>query len=84
MSKNLLILGAGGHGKVVREVALSIVDDYIPRYSKVDFLDDYADEAIGKIQDLKDYVEIYDEVFCGIGNNSVRKDLLKKSRKIRL
>lgn len=82
MSKNILILGAGGHGKVVREVALSIVDDYIPRYSKVDFLDDYADEAIGKIQDLKDYVEIYDEVFCGIGNNSVRKDLLKKAEKL--
>ena len=63
MSKNLLILGAGGHGKVVREVALSIVDGYMPRYSKVDFLDDYADNAIGKIQDLKDYVEIYDDLF---------------------
>lgn len=46
MSKNLLILGAGGHGKVIREVALSIVDDYMPRYSKVDFLDDYADNAV--------------------------------------
>ena len=82
MSKNLLILGAGGHGKVVREVALSIVDGYMPRYSKVDFLDDYADNAIGKIQDLKDYVEIYDDVFCGIGNNFVRKDLLKKAEKL--
>ena len=63
MSKKLLILGAGGHGKVVREVALGIVDGYMPRYSKVDFLDDYADNAIGKMQDLKDYVGIYDDVF---------------------
>ena len=82
MSKNLLILGAGGHGKVVREVALSITDDYMPQYSKVDFLDDYAESAIGKIRDLKNYVEIYDDVFCGIGNNSVREELLEKAEKL--
>ena len=54
----------------------------MPRYSKVDFLDDYADNAVGKLQDLKDYVEIYEDVFCGIGNNSVRKNLLKKAEKL--
>lgn len=79
MSKKLLILGAGEHGKVVREVALSITDNYLPRYSKVDFLDDYADNAIGKIKDLENYVGVYEELFCGIGNNSIRKKLLEKA-----
>ena len=72
MSKKLLILGAGEHGKVVREVALSITDN------------DYADNAIGKIKDLENYVGVYEELFCGIGNNSIRKKTFGKSGNIRV
>ena len=51
--KNLLILGAGGHGHVVAETAKAMKDsDGNPVYGKIDFLDDLKAEAIGKLQDL--------------------------------
>ena len=43
MDKKLLIIGAGGHGKVVAEVASAC------GYDNVKFLDDNSPEAIGKI-----------------------------------
>ena len=78
MSKKLLILGAGGHGKVVREVAMSIVENYTPKYNVIDFLDDTAENAIGKVASLRNYVGIYNEVFCGIGNNSLRAQFIEE------
>ena len=82
MGKRLLILGAGGHGKVVREVALSIVDENNkPVYEAIDFLDDNATEAVGKISDLEKFANNYDEAFCGIGNNNVRKNILDQIKK---
>ena len=82
MGKRLLILGAGGHGKVVREVALSIVDENNkPVYEAIDFLDDYSTEAVGKISDLEKFSNSYDEAFCGIGNNDVRKNTLDQIKK---
>lgn len=78
MGKRLLILGAGGHGRVVQEVALSIRNqDGEAMYEIVDFLDDNADGAIGKISELEKFKNDYDEVFCGIGNNEMRKNLLE-------
>ena len=54
MGKRMLVLGAGGHGKVVREVALSLFNiDGTSVYESVDFLDDNSVEAIGKIADLE-------------------------------
>lgn len=79
MRKRLLVLGAGGHGKVVREVALSLLNiDRKPVYEAVDFLDDNSTDAIGKIDDLEKYREQYSDVFCGIGNNTVRMQLLDR------
>ena len=43
MDKNLLIIGAGGHGRVVAEVAAAC------GYENISFLDDNSPEAIGKI-----------------------------------
>ena len=75
-----MVLGAGGHGKVVREVALSFFDiDGKPIYESVDFLDDNSAEAIGKIADLEKCRDQYTDVFCGIGNNTVRKQLLDQA-----
>ena len=83
MGKRLLILGAGGHGKVVREVALSLLNiDGKALYEAVDFLDDNSVDAIGKIADLGKYKEKYSDVFCGIGNNTVRKQLLDQSEEL--
>lgn len=69
--KTLLVIGAGGHGKVVAEVAVAV------GYKKIAFLDDNASEAIGKLSDIKEWTE-YKEGFCGIGNNYVRKKIIAK------
>lgn len=83
MGKRLLILGAGGHGKVVREVVLSLFNiNGKPVYDAVDFLDDNSVGAIGKIADLEKYQDKYSDVFCGIGNNSVRKQLLDQAENL--
>lgn len=81
MGKRLLVLGAGGHGKVVREVALSLLDiDGKLLYEAVDFLDDNSVNTIGRIADLEKYRDKYSDVFCGIGNNKVRKQLLDQAK----
>lgn len=72
--KSLLIIGAGGHGKVVAEIAEDL------GYKKIDFLDDNAPEAIGKIGDIEKYID-YGEAFCGIGNNKIREDIIQKIKK---
>ena len=44
--RNLLILGAGGHGHVVAETARAMQDsEGNPIYDKIDFLDDLKDLA---------------------------------------
>ena len=72
MTKSILILGAGGHGKVVKEIAEAL------GYTNIAFLDDNSPEAIGKIADSKAYVNQYSEAFVGIGNNKFRGELLTR------
>lgn len=72
MSKSLLIIGAGGHGRVVKEVAEAL------GYDKIAFLDDNSVEAIGKIADSKSFVQEYQAAFVGIGNNKFRNELLQR------
>jgi UDP-N-acetylbacillosamine N-acetyltransferase len=74
----LLILGAGGHGKVVTEVAEDI------GYDNIAFLDDNASDAtgrtkvIGKIDDFEKFTGQFKYAFVGIGNNKLRGELIKK------
>ena len=70
--KRLLIIGAGGHGKVVAEVAADI------GYEHIDFLDDTAQEAIGKVSELEKYKNQYNDAFVGIGNNELRGKFISK------
>lgn len=70
MSKRILIIGAGGHGRVVSEVTQDC------GYDEIAFLDDNSDLAIGKISDIKNFKDRYTDVFIGIGNNKVREKLL--------
>lgn len=72
MAKSLLIIGAGGHGKVVKEVAEAV------GYDKIAFLDDNSEEAVGKIADTKQFVQEYQAAFVGIGNNKFRNELLQR------
>ncbi len=73
----LLLLGSGGHGKVVEEIARSMFDsEGKPLYSCIDYLDDKSESAIGKISDLPVIGQNYDYVFCAIGNNHTRRELI--------
>lgn len=72
MTKSLIILGAGGHGKVVKEIAEAL------GYTKIAFLDDNSTEAIGKIADSQAFVDEYREAFVGIGNNKFRGEILAR------
>ena len=72
MNKSLLIVGAGGHGKVVKEIAEAL------GYTNIAFLDDNNAEAIGKIADSKAFVNQFQEAFVGIGNNKFRGELLTR------
>ena len=72
MKRSLLIIGAGGHGRVVTEVAKDC------GYEEIAFLDDRSDEAIGKIDEMKMFTSLYREAFVAIGNNQVRGEILEQ------
>ena len=75
MEKKLLILGAGGHGQVVAEVAEAC------GYTEIAFLDDNSDQAIGKISDIDQFAGSFADAFVGIGNNKFRSELIEKLKK---
>lgn len=67
---NLLIIGAGGHGRVVAEVAEAC------GYDQIAFLDDSSSEAIGKISDIEKFVMQFEHAFVGMGDNKLRRELI--------
>jgi sugar O-acyltransferase (sialic acid O-acetyltransferase NeuD family) len=82
MSK-LLILGAGGHGKVVLDVA-----KITGKWDLISFLDDRDGlkevmeiPVIGKLEDYKSFREDYNYAFVAIGNNELRLEWLEKLSK---
>ena len=70
--KALLIIGAGGHGRVVAEIAIEL------GYDNIVFLDDNSETAIGKIDEMDKFVENYHNAFCAIGNNTVRAKIFDR------
>ncbi|OEF96817.1 acetyltransferase [Desulfuribacillus alkaliarsenatis] len=77
---NLLILGAGGHGKVVAEVAQSM-----NKWKDIAFLDDDKDlkhvlgyKVIGEINQYDKYYKHYSHAFVAIGNNKLRLELINE------
>lgn len=78
MNKNLLILGAGQYGTVVKEIAVSMCC-----FEKIGFLDDsfnadnsenkYCEKAIGKLEEYENYYIEYSYAIVAIGNAEVRK-----------
>ena len=83
MNKNLLILGAGQYGIVVKEIAKSM-----GRFKKIDFLDDAFNERetkeschgkiIGKLADYDQLTSYYSYAIVAIGNTAVRKEWTEK------
>ena len=77
MNHNLLILGAGGHGRVIREVA-----EAIGQFDKIDFLDDNreCEVARGVCADLKKFAYDYRYAFAAIGLNPLRMQWLEEMK----
>ena len=84
MNKNIAIIGAGGHGKVVGEIAL------LNDYKNIFFFDDKIDEIksfpftiCGTLNYLKEHLKDYDDFFVAIGDNYIRHkkiEWLKKEK----
>lgn len=76
MKDKLVIIGAGGHGKVCGDIALQM-----DCYPEIYFLDDYAEgmvmniPIIGKISDYSKWIAVAD-FFVAIGNSKVREKYL--------
>lgn len=73
MSKQLIIIGAGGHGRVVADIAR------LRNYESIAFLDDNTVEnvnQIGRVSDFEKYIETAD-FFVAIGNNKIRKTIFE-------
>lgn len=70
----LLIRGAGGHGRVVQEIATACGYD-------TTFLDDSSESAIGTIDDMEKYSAEYEYCFVAIGNGELRKKLMERAEK---
>ena len=74
----LLIIGAGGHGKVVADVAIKM-----NCWKSIQFLDDNHSlkqalglDVIGNTSEYLNFIDEYD-LFIGIGNNAIRNKLHK-------
>ena len=65
----LVILGAGGYGQTVADVA-----SQLNRYDEIVFLDDNAVSAVGKCQDYQQYIDSETEIYPAFGNNESRLD----------
>lgn len=81
MEKQLIIIGAGGHGKVIADIA-----ELVARYEEIYFLDDnsrgtcFKHKIIGKIDDFIKFVNKADFII-GIGNAIIRKRIFEKLEK---
>lgn len=79
---NLLIIGAGGHGKVVADAASSM-----QKWDKICFLDDSVISSnrmavVGRLDYLSELTKDFSDVVVAIGDNYKRSELLLKSRNL--
>ena len=78
MNKKIAIIGAGGHGKVVGEIA------FLNQYETIDFFDDnknkikeFPFKISGNLNYLKQHLENYDSFFVAIGQNQIRFNIIQ-------
>lgn len=76
----LLILGAGGHGKVVADIAITT-----RKWDNIAFLDNNKNlttvlgfPVLGDFDSYENYKEIYSAAFVAIGNNKARMQWIRK------
>ena len=83
--KKLLVIGAGGHGKVLAEAATDT-----KMWDDIAFLDDrYPDcvsvlnwKVIGRVDDAHKFLKTFSSLVVGIGNNRGRVEFLKKFKQV--
>jgi len=75
MDKKIAIIGAGGHGKVVGEIAL------LNQYDTIHFFDDsitqikkFPFKICGNLEQLRNNLKNYNFFFVAIGDNKTRHD----------
>lgn len=73
--KSLLIVGAGGYGQIVKEIAEE------SGYAKVDFLDDANSASVGKLCDIDKLQKDYDYCTVAIGDSDIRETIVNKIQK---
>ena len=85
MNKKLAIIGAGGHGKVVGEIAL------LNQFEIIDFFDDKDNEIkefpftiCGSLDYLKEHLKDYNAFFVAIGENRIRFNIIEWLKKKKL
>lgn len=81
---NLLIVGAGGHGRCCLDIARDM-----NIYEKISFLDDnYINETIndceiiGSVDEMSSYYPEYTHIHIALGNNKTRSKLLLQAKEI--
>jgi sugar O-acyltransferase (sialic acid O-acetyltransferase NeuD family) len=79
----LMILGAGGHGKVIAEIA-----ELMAKWDEIVFLDDNQKltevngyNVIGKLHDYRIHKDRYPYAFVAIGKNELRLKLIENLKK---
>ena len=67
--KRLIILGSGGYGKVIADIARQM-----NKYSSILFLDDNdtSNNIIGKCSDYRNFIDEYTEFYPAFGRNELR------------
>ena len=85
MKRRLLILGAGGHGKVILDVA-----EAMKCYEAIHFLDDgkavgeevLGHHVMGKVSACHLHSSNYTDAIVALGNNEVRLELTRKLKRL--
>lgn len=72
---DLLIVGAGGYGHIVKEIAI------LNGYETVNFLDDNSPIAVGRISELEIIEARYDGSIVAIGNPEIKEKIFGKLKK---
>lgn len=88
MAKDLIIIGASGHGKVVADIAVrQITENGQRRYTSIQFLDDDktknicgAYPVIGTTENLEQYLGM--DLFIAIGDAKIRERIAERLESI--
>lgn len=72
MNNNLLIIGAGQYGRLVKEIAAEL-----RIYDKIDFIDDGSDKAICRISEINSCYPEYGSAVVAIGSPVIRRSMIE-------